>query len=301
MYKQISSNKFKTYLLLSLFISFVMGVSILLGYLIGQSIYHSLIAGIIAFALSLLLSLFTYFFGDKIVLFTTGAVEVTNNPNFKELNDLVEILAIKAGIPKPRVYILPELALNAFATGRNPQNSHVALTEGLLRSLNKDELAGVIAHELAHIRNFDIRLMLILSVLAGTLTFIIDTFLRAVFFPKSDGDNSDNSSGSIFLMVIGIILSITLPIISLLIQLAISRRREFLADATAVEITRHPQGLISALRKIEASDISVEKATEGNAHMFFDNPFKDDNFIVRLFSTHPPIKDRIKALESMIL
>jgi heat shock protein HtpX len=270
MYSQIDKNKWESFLLLLLFILFTVFVSVLLGYGFTNDIFGSIFIGFIAFLFSFFSSLFTYF-----------------------LNDIVETLAIKAGIPKPRVHILPEMALNAYATGRNPKNSHIAITQGMLQTFGQQELEAVIAHELAHIRNFDIRLMLIVSVLAGVLTTISDIFVRSIFFGGRDNDRGGNPIVFIF----AIIFAILAPIIATLIKLAVSRKREFLADASAVEITRYPDGMIKALQMLQADTTPMEKATEGNAHMFIDFPLRDaGNFIQKLFSTHPPIEDRIEAL-----
>ena len=254
----------------------------------------SLFFSLFGLSLSVIISLVSYYYGDKFILSSTGAIDVTNHRDYDSLNKIVEILSIKAGIPKPKVYIIPDKALNAFATGRDPNHSHVAITQGLLEKMTEKELEGVIAHELAHIRNFDIRLMLIVSVFASTITYIADFFLRTIAF--RDSRNNKN----VYLLFIGLIVAIITPIVALLIQLAISRRREYLADFSAVEITRYPKGLIDALKKLKDDTTPVKKATEGNAHMFIDFPLKNSStFIGKLFSTHPPIEDRIKALERL--
>lgn len=298
MYTEIQKNKNKTLILLLGFITFGILISVFLGYIITFDIYSSIISGLIGFSISLIFTFITYFFGDKITLSSLNAQEVTNDPNYKELNDLVETLSIKSGLPKPRVYILPEKALNAFATGRNPQKSHVALTQGLIENLDREELSAVIAHELAHIKNYDIRLMLIVSVIAGTLTFIADIFLQTIFFKGNNNQKDIPLAFYLIILIIGIVIALLLPFIATLVQLAISRRREFLADATAVEITRYPEGMIRALQKIAQNKIPLQKATEGNAHLFFSNPLKS-KFLSNLFSTHPPIEERIKAIQKI--
>lgn len=300
MYSEIQKNKFKSLMLLLGFVFFGLIISVFLGYIITVDFVSSILSGLIGFSISLILSFVTYFFGDKITLSSVNAIEVTNDPAYKELNDLVDILSTKSGLPKPRVYLLPEEGLNAFATGRNPNNSHVAFTQGLLENLDKEELSAVIAHELAHIKNYDIRLMLIVSVIAGSLTFIADVFLQTIFFKGVDTDRREIPAFFYFIiLIIGIIIALLLPLLSTLIQLAISRRREFLADATAVEITRYPQGLIRALEKI-SNNSTITKATEGNAHMFFSFPLPSQNFLSKLFSTHPPIEDRKEAIRKLI-
>lgn len=297
MYSQIDRNKRMTFFLILLFIIIIVALSYVISLVIFDNALGSVFIGFIAFLLSLVSSLISYYGGAAIVLSMTGAVDVTDNPQYQKLNDSVETLAIKAGIPKPRVHILPDQALNAFATGRNPENGHVAVTQGLLGAMNQEEVEAVIAHELGHIRNYDIRLMLIVSVLAGVLTTIADFFLRNMFWGKNRDDDRQVNP---ILIVVAIAFAVLAPIIATLVQLAVSRRREFLADATAVEITRYPQAMINALKKLKQDDRPVEHATSGNAHMFIDFPLKDaGNFIQKLFSTHPPIDDRITALERL--
>jgi heat shock protein HtpX len=292
MYSQIDKNKFLTFILLLVFIVFIVGNTMILNYALTEDWASGIYYGVYAFFVSLVGALFTYFFGAKTVLKMTGAVDVTDNPEFQYLNDRVEIIAIKAGLPKPRVHILPERALNAYATGRDPKHAHIAVTSGLLQKLNTEELDGVIAHEMAHIKNYDIRLMLIISVLAGVLTYSTRIILKAA-------ERKANRKGSGILFLISLILVILAPIVSAIIQMTISRRREFLADMTAVEITRHPQGLINALKKLKASTVPVTRATAGNAHMFIDFPLKKPGFLDKLFSTHPPIQERIAALRKL--
>ncbi|BDQ05130.1 MAG: protease HtpX [Candidatus Dojkabacteria bacterium] len=298
MYSQIDKNKRLSFILMVVFIVYIVTSVMLLSYALTQSWSVGIFYGLLSLAISLIGTLSTYYFGDEMVLKMTGAIDVTDNPEFKYLNDRVEIIAIKAGIPKPRVHILPEDALNAYATGRDPKHSHIAITLGLLQKLNTEELDGVIAHEIAHIRNYDIRLMLIVSVLAGVLTYATDAILRGTLH---NNKNRRNEGANIVMVIIALLLLILAPIISLMIQMAISRRREFLADMSAVEITRYPQGLISALKKLAADDTPVIHATEGNAHMFIDFPLKESgSFLRKMFSTHPPIEERIATLERVI-
>lgn len=296
MYNQIDKNKFESIVILIVFVIFFVLVSTILSYVFLNDYFGSIVLGFFSFIISLIGSLVTYFFGDKIVLSMTGAQNVSLDPNYRNLNILVETLAIKAGLPKPQVYILPDLALNAFATGRDPEHGHVAITQGLLQTMTDKEIEAVIAHELGHIKNYDIRLMLIVSVLAGAITTITDLFFRGVFWGGTDNDNAPHP----IMIALAFIVAILAPIIALIIQMSISRKREFLADATAVEITRYPQGLISALQKLSEDPRPVERATEGNAHMFIDFPLRDANgFFQKLFSTHPPIEERIEALRKM--
>ncbi|MGQ9844583.1 MAG: M48 family metallopeptidase, partial [Spirochaetota bacterium] len=291
MYSQIEKNKTASYFLVFLFVLVVVLFSLVMSYGFTRNLYSSVFFGIVAFLISFLSSILTYFFGDSLVLNMTGAVDVSDNPDYRELNEMVDTLAIKAGIPKPKVHILPERALNAFATGRDPNHSHVALTQGLLQKMNPQELEAVIAHELSHIKNYDIRLMLIVSVLAGVLTTVADLFLDNLFFSSGD-DDKEKGQANIIMLIIAIIFALLAPIIALIIQMAISRRREFLADSSAVEITRYPEGMISALKKLASDNTPVQNATEGNAHMFIDFPLKNaGGFIHKLFSTHPPIEE----------
>lgn len=295
MYSQIDRNKNATLLFISLFIGIIVIFAFIISYAVSSDPYTGIFISFMAFIFSLLGSITSYFFGDSIVLAMTHAIDVTDNPDYSDLNDRVETLSIKAGIPKPKVYILPDPALNAFATGRNPEHGHLAITQGLLQAMDSQELEAVIAHELGHIKNYDIRLMLIVSVLAGVLTFIADFFLRSIFYSRDDDDR-----GNPIFFVIAIVFAFLAPIIGMMVQFAISRKREFLADATSVEITRYPKAMISALQKLKADDRPVQSATEGNAHMFIDFPLKDaGGFLQKLFSTHPPIEERIAAIEKM--
>lgn len=298
MYSQIDKNKTLSCFLLLGFVFVTVAFTFLISFALSNDGVTGFGLAFLALIISLISGLVSYYGGAAIVLSMTGAKEVTNNPNYQDLNQRVEILSIKAGIPKPKIYILPDMALNAFATGRDPKNAHIAITQGLIEKFTTEELEGVIAHEMGHIKNYDIRLMLIVSVLAGVLTYLADFFLRGMFF-SSRGKSDDKGSNPI-IMIAALVLAILAPIIAAIIQLAISRRREFLADITAVEITRYPQGMINALKKLQADDTPVTHATSGNAHMFIDFPLKDaGGFLKNLFSTHPKIEDRIKALENI--
>jgi heat shock protein HtpX len=298
MYSQIDANKTKTLLLLLFFIIFTVLITFVIGYGWTGDEYAGIGLGFLAFIFSLVSGLISYYGGAAIVLAMSRAVEVTGAPEYQELNDRIETLALKAAIPKPRIYILPDAALNAFATGRDPKHAHVALTQGILQGMRWPELEAVIAHELGHIKNYDIRLMLIVSVLAGVITFIADFFLRSMFWGSRRRD--DNEGGNPIMFVVAIAFAILAPIVATLIQLAISRRREFLADMTSVEITRYPQSMVNALKILQGDDRPVQTATGGTAHMFIDFPLKDTgSFFQKLFSTHPPIEERIAAIEKI--
>ncbi len=300
MYNQIDKNKRRTLFLLFMFVIVVVSLTYLFSYVwTDGNPYASLMIGIFAFIISLISGLFSYYGGASLVLAMSRAVDVTDNINYRELNDRIETLSIKAGIPKPRIHVLPDQALNAFATGRDPQHAHVALTEGIMRAMEWPELEAVIAHELGHIKNYDIRLMLVVSVLAGVITYLADFFIRGMFF--SSRDQEDNKSGNIIVLVVAIAFAILAPIISVVIQMAISRRREFLADMTSVEITRHPKSMINALKMLQKDNRPVESATEGTAHMYIDFPLRNaGGFLRKLFTTHPPIEDRIAALQKLV-
>ena len=244
----------------------------------------------------------SYYYSDKIVLGISGA-RVANSKEDKLFTQVAENLCIGAGIPKPKLYVIQDSAPNAFATGRDPEHAVVCATTGLLSKLTRTELEGVLAHEISHIRNYDIRLMSVVSVMVGLIALLGDWFLRARFWGGSRRDNDNNSAGAI-IMVVGIIFALLSPIIAQLIQLAVSRRREFMADAGSVEITRQPQGLISALVKISSDTEPLEAANKATAHLYIVNPFKDRtnkaiSRMASLFNTHPQVAERIKVLKSM--
>lgn len=255
----------------------------------------------IAFGFSMIMNFVSYWFSDRIVLSIAGAKEASKE-EFYELYTLVENLSITAGLPMPKVYVIPDEAPNAFATGRNEKHATLAFTVGILRILNKAELEGVIAHELAHVKNKDILLQSVVVVLVGFVTLLSDMFVRSTFF--GGGGDRDNKAGAL-MMVIGITLLILSPIIAMLIQLAISRKREFLADATGALMTRYPEGLASALQKISSNARPLEKANHATAHLFISDPFKEVGedeggkkigFFHKLFLTHPPVEERVSAL-----
>ena len=251
----------------------------------------------IAVAFSFVMNITAYWFSDRIALASTGAKEADPN-EFRELHRIVENLAITAGLPKPRVYIINDPAPNAFAAGRNPQHAVVSVTTGLLERLDRSELEGVIAHELSHIGNRDILVMTVAVVLAGVIAIVADIFLRMSMF--GGGESRENKNPLIFAFgLIGIIIA---PIAAQLIQLAVSRRREFLADASGALLTRYPDALASALQKISSYDGPMRRANHATAHLFISNPFgahEAGRFVARLFSTHPPVEERVAALVGM--
>lgn len=292
-YEQISSNKHKTWFLISLFSV----VIVLLGWAFGNWMGDVYTGIFLAVIVSTIMTLIGYFKGDSVALAASDAhpIEKAENP---ELYRLVENLAITAGLPTPNIYIIQDSAMNAFATGRDPKHASVAVTTGLLQTLDRQELEGVLAHELSHIGNYDIRVMTIVVVLVGVILLLSDMMTRSFFFGRGNRDNDNNSSAGIIL-IIGIVLAILSPIFAQLIKLAVSRQREYLADASGCLLTRYPEGLVRALEKISAQDQPMAKANHATAHLFLANPF--DPHVTKkfeqMFSTHPPIEERIRRLK----
>lgn len=289
LYTQQSKNIRKTWLLVGVFLAIVMG----LGYFLSVY-YNNPSILVIAFVFSLIMNIASFWFSDKIALSSARAVPA-DEKEYLELHRIVENLAITAGLPKPRVYIIPDMAPNAFATGRNKYHAAVAVTTGLLQILDKTELEGVIAHELSHIGNRDILLQSMVVVLVGFISLISHMFLRSMMW---GGSRDSDSKGSNVLAIVGIVLLILSPIIAQLIQLAISRKREFLADASGALLTRYPDGLASALKKISMAGMTMSSANNATAHMYIANPFGPKAFsgLSKLFMTHPPVEERIAAL-----
>ncbi|MCK5021824.1 MAG: M48 family metallopeptidase [Candidatus Pacebacteria bacterium] len=273
------------------FLVFVIGIAWIFSYIFGNpSILY------FAIGFSFIMNFFSYFFSDKVVLKMSGAKEIKREEN-RELFDTVERLSRQAHLPVPKIYIMNEQSPNAFATGRNAKHSAVAVTSGLLNTLDQRELEGVIAHELSHIDNNDILISTIIVVLVGFISLLSDFFLRATFF-RSLGRSDDNQAGSI-MTIVGVILAILTPFVAMLIQLAISRKREFLADASASSLTHNPSGLASALEKISQASIPLKKMSRATAHLYISDPYKKKKsvgFLTKAFMTHPPIEDRIRIL-----
>lgn len=296
-YSEISSNKRKTAALLTFFLVLIIGLGWVFSYNFDAPGLLPLAVGI-----SVAMSFFSYFYSDKIVLRMSQAKEIkrTDDP---ELYRSVENLSIAAGLPTPKVYLIQDSAPNAFATGRDPKHAVVAITSGLRQKLTKQELEGVMAHELAHIGNYDIRLSTIVVVLVGVVTLLADWFLRMSLFNRRNRDNDNGQIGAI-LAIAGLVLALLSPLAATMIQLAISRKREYLADASAVLLTRYPQGLADALRKIAADHEPLEVANKATAHLYIANPLKEHKgdqigWFASLFQTHPPIEERIKRLENI--
>lgn len=294
MYQAIDSNKQKSVLLIALVIGLVSAA----GYAYGQATGDGWFGLVFALLFSVGGSLFTWFAGDTVALSTAGAKRVEQKEESPELWNIVENLSITAGIPMPKLYVIPDTAPNAFATGRDPEHASVAVTVGLIEKLSRPELEGVIAHELSHIQNYDTRWMVLVGVLVGSLSLLSNMFFR---LGGSRRRGKDSGGGS--LAIIGIVLLIISPIIGQLIRFAVSRKREYLADASGALLTRYPEGLASALEKISHDDDHVERAPEATAHLWISSPYeggaKAASFFQKLFSTHPPIEDRIRILRSI--
>ncbi|MEO0072907.1 MAG: zinc metalloprotease HtpX [candidate division WOR-3 bacterium] len=292
LYDLIAKNKLRTYL-------FIIGFSLILGligYLLAQVFqwgpeFYILFALIIIFY-----NLILYYNSDKLALAFSNARPAPQD-QYYQLHNIVEEVAIAAGIPKPKVYIIPEEMPNAFATGRNPQNASVAVTEGLLHMMNREELQGVIAHEISHIRNYDILIMTIAAIIGGLIVLFRDIFIRSLWFGGRRSRDDRRGNFGVVLVIIGLVLAIIAPILVALIRAAISREREYLADASGAFIVRNPNGLASALRKIGQYHGKMRTASDATAHLFIANPFgKDRVSISELFATHPPLEKRIKRL-----
>lgn len=279
-----------------------------LGFVFSQ-VYNAPEFVLIAVVFSSVSAFISYFFSDKITLAISHAKEIDLKTH-PELYQIVENLTIAGGLPMPHVYTIDDTAINAFATGRDPKHAVVCVTTGALSRLNKTELEGVLAHELSHVGNYDIRFMTLVVVLVGTITLLADWMVRFSFFGGRRRSSNDNGGNGIFLLI-GIVLAILSPIIATLIKLAVSRRREFLADSSGALLTRYPEGLASALEKIAQDAEPLEVANKATAHLYISNPFKtnavDENgnsstsWLANLFNTHPPIQERIKRLREMNL
>ena len=305
-YEAQSANKIKsTIIVVGFFIFVALAVYILsqaFSYYMGYEPGGLGMIGL-AFIISGLMSFGSYWFSDKIVLAISGARPANRKKDFN-FYTVAENLAIGEGLPKPKLYVIDDSAPNAFATGRDPEHAIICATTGLLDKLNRTELEGVIAHELTHVKDYDTRLQSIVAVMVGLVALLGDWFLRMRWFGGRNRDRDEGNIAAIF-MILGIIFAILSPIIAQLIQLAISRRREFMADAGSVEITRQPSGLISALEKISVDQEPLEAANKATAHLYIVNPFKEKGhgnigWFANLFNTHPPIPERIKALKTML-
>ena len=292
-YSAISTNKNKTWAIMLLFVLVITTMVYVFSKALGYSGYS--LAGI-ALVFAGLTSIGSYYYSDKLVLATTNAKQIKKE-DFPNYYRTVENLCIAAGIPMPKVYVMEEASPNALATGRDPEHAVVCATTGLLKILDDAELEGVIGHELSHIKNYDIRVMGIIAILVGFVAILSDLFIRASFY----SDSRETKSNTIFL-ILAIVFAILSPIAATLIQLTISRKREYLADASGALLTRYPEGLASALEKLAKDKTAPKNASNATAHLFIENPFdnrKVKNFFTGLFNTHPPLEERIRILREM--
>ncbi len=294
-FNEVSSNQLKSLLLVMFFVVIIGALGTAIGF-----VYRSTYMGLIlAVGAAMLYAVLVFLSGDRMILGMSGAKPVTKKDQ-PYLYNTIEGLAIAAGMPTPKAYVIDDSAINAFATGRDPKHASITVTSGLLKTMNRQELEGVIGHEMSHIKNYDVRLMMLTVVLVGVIVLLGDFLLRSFWYGRRK-DDSKGSQLQAILLIATIILAILAPIIGKLIQLAISRRREFTADANSAVLTRYPPGLASALKKIAKDpDPLVDNANRAIAPLFISTPFrKSRSFVTNLFSTHPPIEERIKRLEEM--
>jgi heat shock protein HtpX len=299
MFEQVRGNKNRSILLMFFFIVVVGLLGAFVGIIWGNT-YIGLSFSVI---ISIIYSVLSYYSGDQLILKMTGARPVTKG-EYPYLYNTIEGLALSAGVPTPKAYVIDDSALNAFATGRDPKHASITVTTGLLKVMNRQELEGVIAHEMSHVKNYDIRFMMLTTVLVGLVTLLSDFILRSMWYGRGGGRRDEGGRGGqaqILLLLVGFLFALLAPFIGQLIRLAISRQREYLADANAAVLTRYPPGLASALEKIRKDpDPLVDNANKATAHLFISTPFRDETgFVVNLFSTHPPIAERIKRLREM--
>ena len=301
-YQQIAANRRQSLFLVFVLTALLAVFGFVIGYALSGSWQGAGVAVVLAVVLSLFLTTISYFSGDSLVLSASGAREL-QEADAPQLMNVVGELAIAANIPMPRVYIINDTAPNAFATGRSPQHASIALTTGLLDKMDREELQGVIGHELSHVRNLDIRFTLLVATLVGSIALLADFFLRFTFWGGGRrGRDSDSGGGglAIVFMVIGLLLAVVAPLIAGLVQLAVSRQREYLADASSVELTRNPYGLERALAKIAVDHEALEVANRATQHLYIVNPIKKwEERSSGLMATHPPIVDRINRLRAL--
>jgi len=296
---EISRNRIESWILLLGIPLILVALAVSIAGAYGYP-YYGLAGGL---ALAVIVGFVAYFGGDRMILGFSHAREADSKRNLRVIN-LVDEMRIAAGLPMPKVYIIESPSPNAFATGRNPEHASVAVTSGLVANLNREELQGVIAHEISHVRNFDIRYMMIVAALVGVLALVADGFRRSLWYGRGFGRRSGGRGGggqaNLIFLVIALLMSILAPISAVMLQMAISRKREFLADSSAVELTRNPLGLASALEKLEKRALPLESANRATQHLFIVNPLKAYGMKSgALFSTHPPIESRIRVLKAM--
>lgn len=297
LYSQVAANKQKTFFIFALFIVLLSGFFYLIGLYYGDANGY-LMLGLLISSFS---SIFSYFFSDKLVLFSVKAVPANKDKHFN-FYTAGENMSIVAGIPMPKLYVINDLAPNAFATGRDPAHAIVCATTGLLDMMDRGELEGVIAHELSHVKNYDMLVMTVTSVLVGTISLVADWILRSMWWGHGGHDDDNRGNRNPLLFVLLLVALIVAPLTATLIQLAISRKREYLADADSALLTRRPMGLASALEKIARYPVGMKSVTTATAHLFISNPFKKNkkgDWFVNLFSTHPPLEERIRILRQI--
>jgi heat shock protein HtpX len=305
-YSEEAANRRNSVLLALVVVAFLGVFGFVIGYAIGYANGDPVLWGIgalaIAVAFGLLSALGSYYGGDQLVLASSHAQEI-GPQQAPQLFNVVSEMATAAGVPMPKVYIIDDPSPNAFATGRDPQHSSLAVTSGLLQKMNREELHGVIGHEMSHVRNYDIRFTLIVGVLVGSIALLAQIFLRYTFWFGGGRRNNDSNSGggglAVLFLVIGVVMAILAPIFTALVQMAVSRQREYLADASSVELTRNPHGLESALAKLASDNESLHSANGATQHLYIVNPLKKLGGGSALFSTHPPIVDRINRLRQL--
>ena len=301
-YDRIAENRRNSFLLAAFVVLLLGALGLTIGWAVTGDPRAAIPSTIGAIIIGLVAALASYFLGDSLVLTVSGAKEVTKE-SAPQLINVVQEMAIASSVPMPRVYLIDDTAPNAFATGRDPKHASVAITTGLLQKLDREELQGVMAHELSHVRNYDIRFSLMVGVLVGSVALLADFFLRFSFWGgggRRRGGDRDSGGAQAVVFLIAIMLAVVAPIAARLVQLAISRQREYLADASAVELTRNPVGLEQALAKIAADQEVLEVANRATQHLYFENPIKKfEQRSSKLFDTHPPVLDRVNRLRSL--
>jgi heat shock protein HtpX len=301
LFQSIKKNKRQSWMLVFVLAVLATGAGFIIAYGFTNDPMVGVIGLVAAFVITLIMTLIAYFSGDIIMMALSGAREIKKGDN-PQLFNVVEEMSIASGVPMPRVFIIDDPSPNAFATGRNPNKSAVAVTTGLLDRLKRDELQGVIAHEMSHIQNYDILFAMMVGILVGTIVMISDIAMRSLWFGggrrRGGGGKGGGQAAAVF-FIIALVFVILAPIFAMLLQFAISREREYLADAAGAKLTRYPEGLAGALEKIAYSGIPLEKGSKANQHMYIVNPFYPTKELSALFATHPPIKERIRRLRAM--
>lgn len=296
MFEEVRGNKIKSVALIVLFLFLVAALGLVVGLFYGSFVFGIALTTIAG----LVYVLIVYNSGDQMILTMTGAKPVTKK-EYPYFYHTLEGLSIAAGIPVPKAYVIEDSALNAFATGKDPEHASITVTTGLLEKMNRQELEGVVAHEMSHVKNYDIRFMMLAVVLVGLVTLLSDFILRSFLWGGHKRDNRGGGNIQIIFIIIGLLFAVLAPVIGYLIKMAVSRKREFMADANAAILTRYPPGLASALEKIRKDpDPLVDKANKATAHLFISTPFrKEHSFVTNIFATHPPIEERIRRLKEM--